>query len=124
MTRSNIHIHLSNGYYLECVAESSTAPEQGYFVENFLQPLLALRDPQQEVEFLIDHCTMNEQRINATYRYVIDLRSHKVQFYEERYDYGKDAFIRGTNMTNRLTAYCSGIAALRPFLNEINFPEN
>jgi hypothetical protein len=124
MTRSNIHIHLSNGYYLECVAESSTAPEQGYFVEHFVLPLFALRDPFKEAEFLTDNCTMNEQRTNATYRYVIDLGKRKLQFYEENYDEGKDAFFKGKNITSRFNAYCMGIHALRPLLDQINFPEN
>ncbi len=34
MTRSNIHITLSNGKKLKCVADSSSAPEQGYIVED------------------------------------------------------------------------------------------
>lgn len=33
MTRSNLHIKLSNGKSLICVADSSSAPEQGYIVE-------------------------------------------------------------------------------------------
>ncbi|WP_426477524.1 hypothetical protein ACP3T3_20235 [Chryseobacterium sp. CBSDS_008] len=39
MTRSNLHITLSNGEEIICVADSSSAPEQGYFVEEILMPL-------------------------------------------------------------------------------------
>lgn len=40
MTRSNLHITLSNGEEIICVAESTSAPEQGYIVEEILTPLL------------------------------------------------------------------------------------
>lgn len=122
MTRSNLHIHLSNGQFILCVAESSSAPEQGYFVEEVLQPLIRLQNPKQELALLTEHCTLHEQRVNATYRYVVDLRSRQVQFFEENYHYNKDRFYVGNDLTSRLTAYCSGIPALRPFLQSINQP--
>ena len=42
MTRSNLHIKLSNGKSIICVADSSSAPEQGYIVERLFLPLLSL----------------------------------------------------------------------------------
>ena len=120
MTRSNIHIHLSSGQFIQCVADSSSAPEQGYFIEEVLQPLVTLRNPEQELQLLQQHCTMDEQRANATYRYPIDLRTGQVRFFEENYHYNKDRFFKGNDLTSRLTAYCSGIPALRTFLQSIN----
>ena len=120
MTRSNIHIHLSNGQFIQCVADSSSAPEQGYFAQEVLQPLFTLQDAAKEQQLLAAHCTMDEQRANATYRYVIDLRTGQIQLHEENYDYNKDRFFTGHDLTSRLNAYCSGIPALRPFLQSIN----
>jgi hypothetical protein len=48
MTRSNLHIKLSNGKSIICVADSSSAPEQGYIVEQILLPLLSFNDSEQE----------------------------------------------------------------------------
>ena len=73
MTRSNLHIKLSNGKSLVCVADSSSAPEQGYIVERLFLPLLSLDNSEQELEMLKEHCTIDERRINADYRYLIDL---------------------------------------------------
>lgn len=42
MTRSNLHIKLSNGKSLICVADSSSAPEQGYIVERLFLPCYRL----------------------------------------------------------------------------------
>jgi hypothetical protein len=105
MTRSNIHIILTNGRKVKCVADSSSAPEQGYIVENLIFPLLSLNDGQAELALLKEHCTMGEQRSNATYRYEINLRSKRVNFYEENYNSGQDRFIRGENITERYDSY-------------------
>ena len=75
MTRSNIRITLSNGRILKCVADSSSVPEQGYIVENLILPLLASADSTAELKLLTEHCTMDEQRGNADYRYHIDLQN-------------------------------------------------
>lgn len=48
---------------------------------------------------------MNEQRINATYRYEINLVTKRVSFYEESYNDGTRRFIRGENITERYDAY-------------------
>lgn len=105
MTRSNIHITLSNGKKLKCVADSSSAPEQGYIVEDLILPLLALEDGNAELKLLTEHCTMGEQRINATYRYEINLLKKRVSFFEEGYDFGKDKFERGEDITQRYHDY-------------------
>jgi len=105
MTRSNIHIILSNGKKIKCVADSSSAPEQGCIVENLLQPILLFNDPEKELKLLREHCTMNEQRTNAAYRYEVNLLTKRVSFFEERYDYGKDRFDRGEDITERYDAY-------------------
>jgi hypothetical protein len=36
MTRSNLYITLTNGETINCVADSSSAPEQSYIVESLL----------------------------------------------------------------------------------------
>jgi len=105
MTRSNIHIILTNGRKIKCVADSSSAPEQGYIVEKLIQPILMLNDPDAEMKLLKEHCTIGEQRINATYRYEINLLTKRVSFFEERYDFGKDRFDRGEDITERYDAY-------------------
>ena len=79
MTRSNLHIKLSNGKSLVCVADSSSAPEQGYIVERLFLPLLSLDNSEQELEMLKEHCTMDERRANADYRYTIDLTTKEVK---------------------------------------------
>ena len=105
MTRSNLHITLSNGQSIICVADSSSAPEQGYFVENILLPLLSLNNSQQELEFLSEYCAMNERRINATYRYIIDVKTKKVEFFKEHYNYTKNTFRKGKDLTKRYNDY-------------------
>src|SRR5277367_682669 len=105
MTRSNLHIKLSNGNNISCVADSSSAPEQGYFVEQVIEPLLALNDPEKELRLIEEHCTMNEQRVNATYRYIINLQTKTVHFFEENYDYKTDKFFAGENLTDRYRDY-------------------
>ena len=105
MTRSNIHIILTNGKKLKCVADSSSAPEQGYIVENLILPLLGSGNAEEELKLLREHCTMNEQRINATYRYEINLITKRISFFEENYDSGRDRFIRGEDITGRYDNY-------------------
>jgi hypothetical protein len=105
MTRSNLFITLSDGKILNCVAESSSAPEQGYFVENFLLPLLSQINVECERKLVEEHCTMNELRVNATYRYYINLVDRKVKFYEENYNYKTDKFYLGKDLTDRFITY-------------------
>jgi len=109
MTRSNIHIILSNGKKIKCVADSSSAPEQGYIVENLILPLLAMSNASGELLLLKEQCTMNEQRSNAEYRYEINLLNKSVSFYEEHYHSGKEKFIRGENITERYDQYLTAI---------------
>jgi vacuolar-type H+-ATPase subunit D/Vma8 len=109
MTRSNLHIKLSNGKSIICVADSSSAPEQGYIVEQLLLPLLSLGDSEKELALLAEHCTMNDRRVNATYRYVIDLTTKEVRFYEERYNYRTDTFHRGKEITERYNDYLEAL---------------
>ncbi|HET7119132.1 MAG TPA: penicillin-binding protein [Hanamia sp.] len=105
MTRSNLHIKLSNGQFIICVADSSSAPEQGYIVEHLLLPLLSLEDSNKELALLSEHCEMNEKRTNATYRYDIDLTVKKIRLFEERYHYEKDIFLKGKEITERYDNY-------------------
>ena len=105
MTRSNLHIILTNGTKIRCVADSSSAPEQGYIVEELILPLLKLTDALAELTLIREHCTMNEQRSNADYRYEINLITKRVSFFEERYDSGRDTFDRGEDITDRYEAY-------------------
>ncbi|OKS88722.1 hypothetical protein RG47T_4200 [Mucilaginibacter polytrichastri] len=120
MTRSNIHIKLTNGKVLDCVADSSSAPEQGWIVENLLLPLLSLNDAEKELAMLTAYCAMNEKRANATYRYIISLTSKTVHFFEETYDYKKDKFRLGDDLTDRYQTYIESHQALGELLNEIN----
>jgi hypothetical protein len=119
MTRSNLHIKLSNGLHIHCVCDSSSAPEQGYFVENLLFPLLGLNDSEKEVDFLTGLCAMYEHRANATYRYIINLQTKAVHFFEENYDYGKDKFYLGDNLTHRLMDYIDSIETLRELCDQL-----
>ncbi|QTE44442.1 MULTISPECIES: hypothetical protein [Mucilaginibacter] len=105
MTRSNLHITLSNGDKLQCVADSSSAPEQGYIVEHLLLPLLSFSDAKKELALITEHCTMDEQRTNAEYRYLIDLKNEHIEFYEEHYNQSKNTFKRGINLTGRYISY-------------------
>jgi hypothetical protein len=114
MTRSNLHIKLSNGKNLICVAESSSAPEQGYIVEQLLLPLLACDDAVKEMALLTEHCTMNERRINATYRYFINLQTHTVHFFEENYNYKNNTFYTGNDLTDRYRDYVESLNISKP----------
>jgi len=105
MTRSNIHIILTNGKKIKCVADSSSAPEQGFIVENLIQPLLKLNNATAEMKLLQEHCTMGEQRVNATYRYELNMLTNRVSFFKEDYDFGKDRFVRGEDITERYDTY-------------------
>ena len=105
MTRSNMYITLSDGYKISCVADSSSAPEQGCIVQSLLLPLLALDNSKKEMRLIQEHCTMNELRVNADYRYEIDLTTKTVAFFEERYFHKTDVFRRGENLTDRYDAY-------------------
>lgn len=105
MTRSNLHIKLSNGKSIICVADSSSAPEQGYIVEYLLLPLLSLNDSEKEMVLLSEYCTMDERRINAEYRYTIDLTTKEVKLFEEHYSYAKDHFRKGREITERYNRY-------------------
>jgi hypothetical protein len=105
MTRSNIHLTLSNGRKIKCVADGSSAPKQGYIVENLILPLLKLNNAGEEMLLLQEHCTMGEQRINASYRYEISLQTKLVYFFEENYDFGRDRFIKGEDITPRYDNY-------------------
>lgn len=105
MTRSNLYITLSNGNRIIAVADSSSAPEQGYIVEQLLLPLLHLSDTQKELDFLEANATMNELRVNATYCYTIDLIKKKVRFYEENHHAQTDTFTKGKDLTKRYVDY-------------------
>jgi hypothetical protein len=105
MTRSNLHIKLSNGKSIICVADSDSAPEQGYIVEQLILPLLSLENSEKELELLMEHCTMNERRCNATYRYTIDLTTKEVRFFEETFNYHTETFHKGKEITKRYNDY-------------------
>jgi hypothetical protein len=92
---------LTNGVLIKCVADSSSAPEQGYFVESVILPLLTFQNPEMEMVLIQEHCTMGEQRSNAEYRYEIDLRAQKISFYEEHYNATKDTLKKGLELTGR-----------------------
>ena len=109
MTRSNLSITLSNGEAMSCVAESSSAPEQGYIVESLLLPLLSLNEPDAERSLLNEHCTMNELRSNATYRYEVNLQNKTVAFFDEIYFLKTDTFHKGKDLTHRYAAYLLSI---------------
>ncbi|RXM63093.1 penicillin-binding protein [Chryseobacterium sp. CH1] len=105
MTRSNLHITLSNGEEIICVADSSSAPEQGYIVEEILTPLLALSNSKRELSLIKKYCTMDERRANASYRYCINLKTKTVTLFEENYNYRTDRFKKGKDLTHRYTSY-------------------
>ena len=110
MTRSNLHITFSNGKLIICVADSSSAPEQGYIVEKLLLPLLSINDSEKELTLLSEHCTMGERRINADYRYIIDLQTKEIRFFEEHYNYKRNSFRKGTDITKRYSDYVKNLA--------------
>ncbi len=105
MPRSNLHITLSNGEEIICVADSSSAPEQGYIVEEILTPLLELNNSKRELSLIKKHCTMDERRANASYRYYINLKTKTVNMFEENYNYRTDRFKKGKDLTARYTSY-------------------
>ncbi|MDR6513670.1 penicillin-binding protein [Chryseobacterium camelliae] len=109
MTRSNLHITLSNGQHIICVADSSSAPEQGYIVEQVFIPLLNFNSHVQELEFLKKHCTMDERRANATYRYYINLITNEVSMFEEHFNYTSEKFRKGKDITERYTSYIENL---------------
>ena len=109
MTRSNINIILSNGKKIFGVADSSSAPEQGYIVENFILPLLNLNNSEKEKEIINKYLTVGEKRINSTYRYDINLQTKEVKFFEEDYNYKTDRFIKGKDVSFRYTDYVSSL---------------
>jgi hypothetical protein len=109
-----MYFTLSDGHKFSCVADSSSAPEQAYIVEQLLLPLLALNNSKKEVRPIQEHCTMNELRVNADYRYEIDLKTKTVEFFEERYFYKTDVFRRGENLTDRYDAYLLTIQNPKP----------
>lgn len=109
MTRSNLYITLSNGDTLIAVADSSSAPEQGYIVETLIIPLLSFSNAENELALLNEHCTMNELRANADYRYEIDLWEETVAFYDEMYFYKTGIFRKGENLTRRYIVYLEKI---------------
>ena len=99
MTPSNLHIKLSDGAFVHCVADSSSAPEQGWIVETLIFPLLDLNDATRELSLLQDTCAMHELRVNADYRYLLNLQKKTVHFFEEGYDYATDKFFLGKDVT-------------------------
>lgn len=109
MTRSNLHITLTGGKQIICVADSSSAPEQGYIVEQVLIPLLNFDDRDQELELLKNHCTMDDRRTNATYRYEINLMTKKVSMYEENYNFRAERFYKGKDLTERYSSYVENL---------------
>lgn len=101
MTRSNIYITLTDGKTCFFVADSSSAPEQGYIVENLIIPLLNANDAAKELKIIkASGDSFMEKRTNATYRYIINLQSKTVSFYDENYSGKNDRFIRGKDLTS------------------------
>ncbi|OPC69937.1 penicillin-binding protein [Elizabethkingia miricola] len=109
MTRSNLYITLSNGQQIVCVADSTSAPEQGYIVEEVFTPLLNFNNSIKEMDFLKKHCTMDEKRANAMYRYYIDLKTKVVTMYEEHFNYTTEKFRKGKDITYRYTNYVANL---------------
>lgn len=109
MTRSNLHITLSSGKQIICVADSSSAPEQGYIVEELFTPLLNLNNGMEEIELLKKHCTMDERRANADYRYYINLITKEVTMFEEHFSYTSEKFRKGKEITERYTGYLENL---------------
>ncbi|OCA77140.1 penicillin-binding protein [Chryseobacterium artocarpi] len=105
MTRSNLHITLSNGKKFICVLDGSSAPEQGYIVEDILLPLLSFHNGDRELSLIKKHCTMGERRANACYRYTVDLIGKEIRMFEEHYSYNRDVFRKGKEITERYTDY-------------------
>ena len=109
MTRSNLHITLTDGKEIICVADSTSAPEQGYIVEEVFLPLLSLSDSKKEIQLLNKHCTMGERRANAMYRYYINLITKEVTMFEEHFNYKTEKFRKGKDITERYTGYLENL---------------
>jgi len=112
MTRSNIYISLSNGEKMFFVADSSSAPEQGFIVEQLILPLLRFNDAKKEKQLIEAHSdAINELRTNADYRYEIDLITKTVRFFEEHYHHKTGKFSKGKDLTDkRYIPYLQSIA--------------
>jgi len=123
MTRANIHIKLSDGSKINCVCDSTSAPEQGYFVENLLLPLLTFNDADKEILLLNQSCAMHELRTNAGYRHIINLQTKAVHFFEETYDYEKGRFSTGDNLTDRYHDYIENTDGLKDKFSQIKSPQ-
>jgi len=119
MTRSNIYIKLSDGSNIQCVCDSSSAPEQGYIVENLLLPLLVLNDADKEITLLNQNCAMHELRANATYRYIVNLQTKTVHFFHENFDYEKKKFRIGDNLNDRYFDYIEITPGLKEKFSQI-----
>jgi hypothetical protein len=101
MTRSNIYITLSSGKKMFFVADGSSAPEQGFIVEQMILPLLQFNDAKKELQLIHAHSdSINELRTNADYRYEIDLPDKTVRFFEEHYNYKTGKFSKGKDLTD------------------------
>jgi len=120
MTRANLRIKLSDGAVVHCVADSSSAPEQGWIVETLLLPLLGLNDAAKELILLEHFCAMHEMRVNADYRYLLNLQTKTLHFFEEGYDYPTDKFLLGANLTLRVLDYIDSITELRDLFEQLN----
>jgi hypothetical protein len=120
MTRSNLYVKLSNGQVINCVADSSSAPEQGYIVENLIIPLMECKGTDKELALLTEHCAMYELRLNADYRYILNLQNKAVHFFEENYNYKKDRFCIGKDLTGRLRDYIDSTQTLREIFEQLD----
>ncbi|AKK71296.1 penicillin-binding protein [Chryseobacterium gallinarum] len=109
MTRSNLYITLSNGKKITCVLDTNSAPEQGYIVEEIILPLLSFNDDNRELFLIKKHCKLDEKRVNACYRYYIDLCTKEVQLFEEHFNYTTEKFRKGKELTERYTDYLNKI---------------
>lgn len=112
MTRSNIYITLSGGVKMFFVADSSSAPEQGFIVQQLILPLLRFNDAKKEMQLIEAHSdAINELRTNADYRYEIDLVEKTVRFFEEHYHHKTGKFRKGKDLTEeRYIPYLKSIA--------------
>lgn len=120
MTRSNLHIRLSDGAIVHCVADSSSAPEQGWIVETLILPLMEMNDATKELTLLEHFCAMHELRVNADYRYILNLQTKSLHFFEEGYDYPTDKFLLGSDLTKRLLDYIDSTETLRDIFDQLN----
>lgn len=84
-------------------------PNRAISLKGFFLPLLSLDNSEQELLMLKEYCTMDERRINAYYRYLIDLTTKEVKFFEEHYSYTNDTFRKGKDITERYYEYLKTI---------------